>query len=465
MDVKTLATFGLAFTLAPSITQADGGGTWVPHAPLNEARQEVGAARIGDKVYVVGGLQTGPFRASRTVEVYDIPSDSWSFIADMPARLDHMGVAAVGSELFVIGGFSADFSPRDETYVYDTLSGGWSSVAPLPERRGACWAVEHAGSIYVFGGDGPSGATDSTFIYDPAADAWTTGASMPTRREHLNAVSLGPYIYVIGGRRSAAFAVNERYDPVADQWTSMTPMPTARSAMALAAFGGRIYAMGGEIPMLFDVNEVYDPLTDTWTNGPVMPIPRHGIAAVPLDDRIFTPAGGTIQGLQPTNEADSFVPDPCPGVASYCFCDQGARCGNEDPHGGCRNSTGNGGLLTASGSASVVADDLILTGSRLPANQFGITFMGAGTLRLVFGDGLRCVGGGGSGIFRFPLRMADSAGVMLEGPGIVARTSSCSSCNLVAGSTWNFQMWNRDPMGPCGFGSNTSSALAVTFAP
>jgi len=31
---------------------------------------------------------------------------------------------------------------------------------------------------------------------------------------------------------------------------------------------------------------------------------------VPLPDRILTPAGGTIQGLGPTNLVDSFIPPP-----------------------------------------------------------------------------------------------------------------------------------------------------------
>jgi len=465
MRARDLASLAAPLCLALPPLFADGGGTWVPLAPLCEARQEVGAARIGDKVYVVGGLQSGPLRATPSVEAYDIPANTWSLVAPMPVGLDHMGVAAFGGALYVFGGFSADFAPRAGTLVYDPAGDSWSSAAPMPEPRGACWAVTHGDRIYVFGGVGPGGATASTLVYDPAGDAWSAGAPMPTRREHLNAVSLGAYVYVIGGRRGSAFAVNERYDPALDQWTTLAPMPTARSAMALAAFGGRIHAMGGEIPMLFAVHEVYDPLTDTWTTGPPMPLPRHGIAAVTLDDRIFTPAGGTIQGLQPTDQADAFLPDACPGAVSYCFCERAAPCGNEDPLGGCATSTGRGGLLTGSGSASIAADDLVLAGSRLPPHQNGIAFLGAARIRQAFGDGLLCVGAGGAGIFRFPVRNSGPTGVIVEGPGIVARTASCSFCTLVAGSTWNFQIWFRDPAGPCGSAFNTSSALGVTFAP
>lgn len=65
--------------------------------------------------------------------------------------------------------------------------------------------------------------------------------------------------------------------------------------------------------MLHAVNEVYDTRTDTWTTQAPMPIPRHGVPAVTLDDRVLMPAGGIVQGLQPTNAVDSFIPAPGPG--------------------------------------------------------------------------------------------------------------------------------------------------------
>jgi hypothetical protein len=45
-----------------------------------------------------------------------------------------------------------------------------------------------------------------------------------------------------------------------------------------------------------------------------MALPRHGVAAVALDDRILVPAGGVVQGLQPTVSSDVFI--PC-----YANCD------------------------------------------------------------------------------------------------------------------------------------------------
>lgn len=297
--------------------RADVDGSWEPLSSMNLARQEVGAARIGDKVYVVGGLDGGfLFRATDTVEVYDIANDEWSFVAPLPEARHHSAVAAHGGLLYVIGGNpTGSFQARSEVFVYDPQQDSWSSAEPLPGARSACWGVTLNDRIYVFGGENDAGDVQaSTLIFDPVADEWSIGADMPTARGHLTASVAGDLIFVIGGRNGnsqnpgGTLDVNEAYDPVSDQWQTLAPMPTARSAPAQATFDGKIYVAGGEIPQLFAVHEVYDVATDTWDGAPSMPIPRHGVAAVALDDRILLPAGGVVQGVLPTAMVDSFVP-------------------------------------------------------------------------------------------------------------------------------------------------------------
>src|SRR4051812_42113377 len=52
------------------------GANWVALAPLGEPRQEVGVAEVGGQVYVVGGFR-GDTAPTGTAEAYDIASDSW----------------------------------------------------------------------------------------------------------------------------------------------------------------------------------------------------------------------------------------------------------------------------------------------------------------------------------------------------------------------------------------------------
>jgi hypothetical protein len=81
----------------------------------------------------------------------------------------------------------------------------------------------------------------------------------------------------------------------------------------------------------------------------------------------------------------------------YCFGDgSGAPCpcGNTGAPGhGCANSVfASGGLLTATGTASVSADTVVLTASNMP-DALAIFFQGTTQVSFPLGDGLKCVGG------------------------------------------------------------------------
>ncbi|MDP6386641.1 MAG: integrin alpha, partial [Planctomycetota bacterium] len=148
----------------------------------------------------------------------------------------------------------------------------------------------------------------------------------------------------------------------------------------------------------------------------------------------------------------------------FCYADGTCPCGNAGTGAaGCANSVGTGGAIFPSGSASITADDLMLSVSGLPPSKFGLIFMGDATIpALPMADGMRCVSGS---LFRFGARLSDGSGVLTEGPGIVGWTwnNLGSAGHILAGDTWSFQCWYRDLKGPCGTGSNVSSALAITF--
>lgn len=154
-----------------------------------------------------------------------------------------------------------------------------------------------------------------------------------------------------------------------------------------------------------------------------------------------------------------------PGV-SYCY-GLGCPCGNDDLAAGCVNGTGRGSLLRSSGSRSVAADDLFMTVSDMPGGQFGRFYMGAGLNHAPFGNGILCAGSGGYGQFRFELFHSGSAGFATLGLGIVAHSQESFGAlgQIFPGQTWHFQVWHRDPQGPCGASFNTSNGVSVTFEP
>jgi len=162
----------------------------------------------------------------------------------------------------------------------------------------------------------------------------------------------------------------------------------------------------------------------------------------------------------------AYVFEFAPEAEQYGSCVSGAPCGNVDSHGGCRNSTGVGAVLAASGSGSCSTDDLVLEVTRTPANSPAVFFMGPATTQALLGDGLRVVAAGTGTLKRFSLQNANSAGELVRGPGIVASTQAFpSNAQIQPGQTWYFQCWFRDPNGPCAKATNLSNGLGISFVP
>lgn len=152
----------------------------------------------------------------------------------------------------------------------------------------------------------------------------------------------------------------------------------------------------------------------------------------------------------------------------YCFADQGdCPCGLDYPGGGCPNTSGAGGVLEATGTSSVASDDLRFHAYQLLPNQFGLYFMGRAQIRGMFGGGLRCVGAGGLEIFRFPVEPISADGTLDLGPGIAQYTldNFLPTGHILAGDTWNFQVWYRDPATDCSLEFNLTNGVSITFTP
>ena len=126
------------------------------------------------------------------------------------------------------------------------------------------------------------------------------------------------------------------------------------------------------------------------------------------------------------------------------------------------NSVGSGALISANGSTGLIQNDLILRADQLPPGQFGIFFYGPSQISVPFGNGVICVAAGSSGLFRLsPAAFSGGAGVITHNLDI--STPPMTSGLIMAGSTWNFQAWYRDPVAG-GAMYNFSNGLEVQFS-
>jgi len=280
------------------------GGTWRSLAPMPQSRQEVAAAVLGGRIFVIGGYDSEGMSTS-SVFVYEPSSDSWSTAAPIPIVTNHPGAAVAAGRLFAFGGVSR------RAFAYDANGDSWSEVAPMQFQHGDTPAVGVLDDrIYVAGGTGPSMFGNEVEVYDVAADRWNRVASMNVGRNHCAGAFIGDKFYVAAGRPGkeveSAFEV---YDPQGNAWTSLPRMPTGRSGVAAAGVNGKLYVFGGEGNSIFGDVEVFDPASNTWTRLARMPTPRHGIFAAMIGDRVYLPGGATRVGVAATTVNEVFVPE------------------------------------------------------------------------------------------------------------------------------------------------------------
>jgi hypothetical protein len=186
-------------------------------------------------------------------------------------------------------------------------------------------------------------------------------------------------------------------------------------------------------------------------------------------DRVIAGAPGRDDACMNNPNCESgaaYIFQLAPTATQYGHCPTGAPCNNIDIHGGCANSTGQGAILAACGSGSVTTDDLQIEVTHCPAHKSTLLFMGGTQVIAPFADGIRVVGGGVPGVYRFGITQSNPNGMAMRGPGLVTQSQGFhSNGRIQAGQVWNFQVWYRDLTGPCGHLTNYSNGVQVAFAP
>jgi N-acetylneuraminic acid mutarotase len=279
-------------------------GTWGLRADLLEPNSEMSVAELNGKIYVVGGYPSNRVSV-RTVQVYDVATDTWRLTTPLPVALNHTVSASVGGKLYVIGGQASAGGAGpfvDTVYAFDPATAIWTPRAAMPTQRGGGAGAVIDGKIYVAGGRPPRGSDFA--VYDPATDTWRTLPDLPTQRNHVGAAAIGGKLYVVGGRLEAGFQSEqtdrvEMFDPATNTWTARAPMPKPRGGDTAVAAHGYLHVFGGEgnavAPSgVYPDHDVYDPVANRWTRLGPMPVPVHGVTGASFVNGVIHLTGGGI---------------------------------------------------------------------------------------------------------------------------------------------------------------------------
>jgi N-acetylneuraminic acid mutarotase/glucose/arabinose dehydrogenase len=308
------------YLLAPG----QGKGTWEigPEAPL--ALGEVAGGAINGVLYFVG-------EGSHETIAYDIQSNTWtSGLADRPNAGDHHGAEVIGDKLYIVGGIDHDDHNHDsagKVQIYTPATNSWTLGTSIPFATGSASTAVINGKIYVAGGIVAHATVASAAVYDPSGNSWLSIADMPAGRNHAASASDGQKFYIFGGRGfgsgddnvvAEGFADVQIYDPATNTWkvscdpvapiagcdATIPPLPQKRGGMGKAVFfDGEFYIFGGEtLPSgtgqvagnVYNRVDVYNPVTKTWRLEAPLPTARHGIFPILHDGRIYIALGGTV---------------------------------------------------------------------------------------------------------------------------------------------------------------------------
>jgi hypothetical protein len=240
--------------------------------PLRQARYQCGSCRIGDYIYVTGGIYSDDnhgIRILNTVERLHLPTLQWSEMTSSPLpvpRYDH-GCVADDDNLYCIGG--CPLETGNFMYRYESKSGVWTVAQSMKFARSYASYIRLNKCIYVFGGS--SVDRKSCEMFDINANRWSDIAPMLSDRRGATAVVIdSDKILLLGGEiHGIPVDTVDAYCPISNSWQRLNwTLPGSRNSFASWYDSARkaLYIAFGSATLLCNNIYMRSPLdTGDWT--------------------------------------------------------------------------------------------------------------------------------------------------------------------------------------------------------
>ena len=375
---------------------------------------------------------------------YDSPLDDRLLINDGTGHFtdetDTRMSAAASSSVFGTGSFICDFT-KD----------GWndilkSSGAIEPLKLLVNDGTGHFNQVQVFNTSAAYMVRAADFNNDDRMDFYVVDDGQDyiylNNSTNANGTIATTKIFVTGSTHTAGFGGNVHEadlnrDGYIDLGVADVDVDIPGCTRRFAALRNRLGVSGSN-----GFNDPNNPATLSWNSQGV-----HDFAWLDVDgDGFEDMIQGRCVGLR------VWMMQPLSDVLGVSFCRAGV------------NSEGTQARIHGYGSTSIQDNDFRLVAEGAVGGQFGIFFYGAGQQpSQVLGDGFLCVTGS---LFRLlpPVLVGGSKGLAPYDVDFNAWPAGSGPGEILAGSTWNFQFWYRDPLGQTAT-FNASDATAITFTP
>lgn len=281
-------------------------GHWTQLPPMTEPRAAAGAAVVGDRIVVTGGVDADG-RLLASTEVFD--GSSWRRAAPIPTPRRLLGAASDDGRVYAIGGTTGT-GDLNTVEAYDPAADTWATLTSLPGGRSDAGVVVADGRIVVVGGSSAGRASKDVVALDltttqGAGAAWSDLPALGTARQGPAVAAVGKTVYAIGGTTAdgrltasaEALKLPPRRPQPAPAWRALPDAPSARLMMAWTVLDDEIWIAGGiHHGETLRTVQTYNPRTGQWRDQPPLPVGLHHATAVTYRGEVVV-IGGAGDGI------------------------------------------------------------------------------------------------------------------------------------------------------------------------
>ncbi len=198
---------------------------------------EPGVAALGLQLVVAGGFDTSAregLEITARVDAFDLADNAWRTLPDAPVRWTHINLAVVGGILYIVGGLDGlQFLARGDAFALDPIERTWLPITPMDpgDERGASGVVTAPGRIYLLGGASSTAALATCLEYDVARNEWSHLPDLPAPRSHPAALRRSDGTLIVAGGLESLDASQPR----GEVWALPPPGAPSRTWQPLAA--------------------------------------------------------------------------------------------------------------------------------------------------------------------------------------------------------------------------------------
>ena len=284
--MKGLLTFIIAFFFCQSLV-AQIPNTWKRVSDLGSDTTGNGLKRDRAVAFELNGygyVGTGVDTAETVLKdfwKYDVASNSWSQVADLPGSIRRNAVGFsidnygyVGTGMDSVSASAPMSSKLNDFWQYNPFSNSWVQKSNFPGAGGfgvyfaTAFTIDSKGYVCC-GKIGPNNYSNQLWEYKPLTDQWTQLTNFPGGvRYQMSSFSIGHNAYIGWGVDQDMYRKDVwEFSAATNQWIQKQDFPASvRGGAMTFTLGQRGFICMGTNGGLLDDLWEYNPYTDNWSS-------------------------------------------------------------------------------------------------------------------------------------------------------------------------------------------------------